>query len=211
MKALQLLNVETVIVFRTLSVVMVALGDVYFLNQSFSKAQIIGMMLICVGGLMYALADLNFNLVGYTWASAYLVGIVLNTVVIKQIFMNLPHMDNWEKTFYNNAMGLPLQMCMAVACEDSTLWYSGVSSLSWTGVSVVFGSCVMGFVISLAGTACRDAVSATAFNILGNLNKFVTILFSSILFGSQNSVLALSGLFVSLSGGAIYSLGDLLL
>ena len=90
MKALQFLHLETVIVFRTLSVVFVAAGDVYFLGQSFSSSKLCGMALICVGGLIYASTDLNFHMTGYLWAAGYLFATVFNTVYIKQVRRKTP-------------------------------------------------------------------------------------------------------------------------
>jgi drug/metabolite transporter (DMT)-like permease len=119
-------------------------------------------------------------------------------------------MGDWEKTYYNNLMGMPIQTFMAVSTENTGNFVSDVMLLNSTGLAIVLGSCVMGFGISLFGTICRNAVSATAFNILGNLNKFATIAFSAVFLGSRNSPTAISGLILSLVGGAVYSLGDVL-
>jgi drug/metabolite transporter (DMT)-like permease len=107
-------------------------------------------------------------------------------------------------------MGLPIQTVMAVSTEDTGQFLSDLMLLNAEGLAVVIGSCLMGFGISLAGTVCRNAVSATAFNILGNLNKFATIAFSAVFLGSRNSSTAILGLILTLVGGAVYSLGDIL-
>ena len=44
-------------------------------------------------------------------------------------------------------------------------------SSGWEGCIIVLLSCFVGTAISHAGTTCRDLLSATSFNVAGNLNK----------------------------------------
>jgi hypothetical protein len=57
------------------------------------------------------------------------------------------------------------------ATEDGGLYLESVMSSGWEGCTIVVFSCVVGTVISHAGTACRELLSATSFNVAGNLNK----------------------------------------
>ena len=54
MKALQLSNVETVIVFRACTPLCVSFLDYYFLNRNFpSRRSILSLSLICIGAYGY--------------------------------------------------------------------------------------------------------------------------------------------------------------
>ena len=66
-------------------------------------------------------------------------------------------------------------------------------------------SCVAGFGISISGILARDALSPTAFNILGNCSKPMTVVMSFFIFGAETSAAALIGLGLVLSAGILYS------
>mmetsp|Transcript_52005 Transcript_52005/g.161728 ORF Transcript_52005/g.161728 Transcript_52005/m.161728 type:complete len:104 (-) Transcript_52005:2-313(-) len=66
-------------------------------------------------------------------------------------------------------------------------------------------SCVIGLGISFSGTMCRDVLSATSFDVLGNCNKYLTLAFNSIVLGSSTTPLSLFGVLLALTGGALYS------
>ena len=65
MRALAYLNVETAIVFRSLSILIVALTDFLVMKESFSTESIFGMLLIFFGSLLYGYYDIFFDPHGY--------------------------------------------------------------------------------------------------------------------------------------------------
>eukprot|EP00658_Telonema_sp_P-2_P038081 TRINITY_DN2736_c0_g2_i2.p1 TRINITY_DN2736_c0_g2~~TRINITY_DN2736_c0_g2_i2.p1 ORF type:complete len:265 (+),score=68.12 TRINITY_DN2736_c0_g2_i2:134-928(+) len=87
MRALQLLNVETVLVFRTMTVLGVALGDFIFLNNRIQMVPLIGLFTITVGGFTYGIYDVSYNREGYFWATLYWGTMVLNSLYIKMVFI----------------------------------------------------------------------------------------------------------------------------
>lgn len=40
---------------------------------------------------------------------------------------------------------------------------------------VVLMSCIIGIGISISGFMCREAISATSFSVVGNMNKVLTV------------------------------------
>jgi hypothetical protein len=61
------------------------------------------------------------------------------------------------------------------AKEDGGLYFESVMSSGWEECTIIVLSCVIGTVISHAGTACRELLSATSFNVAGNLNKVLSL------------------------------------
>jgi len=59
--------------------------------------------------------------------------------------------------------------------------------------------------ISQTGSICRDALSATGFDVLGNSTKYATLLLSVLLWESPITSMSLMGVLVALTGGVVYS------
>jgi GDP-mannose transporter len=205
MKALQLLSVETVLVFRTMTVLGVAFGDRIFLGTIIDRISFLGLCTITLGGLTYGFYDVSYDSQGYFWAFLYWASMVGNALYIKTVFNNAQQMSTWEKSFLNNAMTVPLLTLHCIFNENMTQAMVDMQDLSLQGLGLVLLSCFMGLGISVAGTRCREVFSATAFDVLGNMNKFLSIALSQYLLGSIVSGQSLCGLVLALFGGILYS------
>jgi hypothetical protein len=178
MIALKYLTVETVVVFRTLSTFGVALGDRYFFGKQFSQPALVSMVVTVSGGMLYAISDAHFSGVGYFWGLMYFLATIYNGLYIKLIFTQSVDMSNWEKTYYNNLMALPVTLLLILFSESVPGIISSMLGMSIGGWLVILLSGVMGTAISVAGTNTRDLLTATSFNIAGNVNKFLSVGFS---------------------------------
>eukprot|EP00658_Telonema_sp_P-2_P039062 TRINITY_DN27928_c0_g1_i1.p1 TRINITY_DN27928_c0_g1~~TRINITY_DN27928_c0_g1_i1.p1 ORF type:complete len:337 (-),score=77.73 TRINITY_DN27928_c0_g1_i1:152-1162(-) len=205
MQALQLLNVETVLVFRTMTVLGVALGDYLLLGNRIETIPLVGLFTITIGGITYGMYDVSYNLAGYIWAVIYWATMVINALYIKAIFIKSESMTTWEKSFLSNVMTVPVLTMASAYFEGVPSCVAALFSMSAPGMMVVALSCVMGLGISVAGTRCRESFSATGFDVLGNMNKFISIGLSRTLLGSVVSSQSLIALIVALGGGFLYS------
>src|SRR2546430_2499724 len=71
-KALEYSNVETVIVFQTLTSLGVAYGDYKYLNTGMPSSNIlISLFIIVFGALCYVVTDSSFRIEGYFWVALY--------------------------------------------------------------------------------------------------------------------------------------------
>jgi drug/metabolite transporter (DMT)-like permease len=191
MKAVHLVTVETMMMFRSLTIVAVAIGDYFLLKTIINFREGFSCLVISVGGLIYASNDLNFHFEGYVWGAAYSFGMVVNSLYIKHCFNKHKDMSSWEKSFLNNLLATPAVLILAFAFEDS----STVLSLS----------CVMGLGISMSGTKCRDVLSATSFDVLGNCTKYLTLGLSALILNTHNSLISIFGICIALFGTVLYS------
>lgn len=205
MRALQLLNVETVMVFRTMTVLGVASGDVFLLKNSMNLVPFVGLLTITMGGILYGAYDISYNREGYIWASMYWFTMVANSLYIKMVFNVSSDMSTWEKSFLNNLLTVPVLGLWSAHSEGLQPCIAAFQALSTKGMMLVLLSCVMGLGISVAGTRCREVFSATGFDVLGNMNKINSIVMSRYLLGSMISTQSLCGLLVALFGGVTYS------
>ena len=118
MAAMRYLTVETLMMFRSVTIVLVAVGDFLVLGNALEPQQKVACIIISVGGIIYASNDVSFHLVGYLLASAYAVAMLANSIYTKFAFNQNKAMTTWEKSFLNNLLATPLMLVCVVALED---------------------------------------------------------------------------------------------
>ncbi|CAL9090541.1 unnamed protein product [Musa acuminata var. zebrina] len=202
-------NVDTFIVFRSLTPLLVAIADTAFRKQPCpSKLTFLSLVIILGGAIGYVMTDSAFTLTAYSWAIAYLITITTEMVYIKHMVTNLG-LNTWGFVFYNNLLSLmmaPVFWFVTGEYADVFAAY-GSSSGNWFDfiafVAVVL-SCVFGLLISFFGFAARKAISATAFTVTGVVNKFLTVAINVLIWDKHASQFGLICLLLTLVGGILY-------
>ncbi|KAK1282293.1 GDP-mannose transporter GONST4 [Acorus calamus] len=202
-------NVDTFIVFRSLTPLLVAVADTFFRKQPCpSKLTFFALVTILGGAVGYVATDSAFTLTAYSWAFTYLVTITTEMVYIKHMVTNLG-LNTWGFVFYNNLLSLMIAPLFWVLTGEYIDVFSAVksSSGSWfnTGTFVAVSlSCVFGLLISFFGFACRKAISATAFTVTGVVNKFLTVAINVLIWDKHASPFGLICLLFTIVGGVLY-------
>ncbi|XP_020247126.1 GDP-mannose transporter GONST4 [Asparagus officinalis] len=202
-------NVDTFIVFRSLTPLLVAIADTTFRKQPCpSKLTFLSLVIILGGAVGYVMDDSGFTLTAYSWAFAYLITITTEMVYIKHMVTNLG-LNTWGFVLYNNLLSLMLApLFWFVTGEYSDVFAAvGSSSGDWfemDALVAVMLSCVFGLFISFFGFAARKAISATAFTVTGVVNKFLTVAINVAIWDKHASPFGLVCLLFTLAGGVLY-------
>ncbi|WOL09200.1 hypothetical protein Cni_G17953 [Canna indica] len=202
-------NVDTFIVFRSLTPLLVAIADTTFRKQPCpSKLTFLSLVIILGGAVGYVITDSAFSLTAYSWAFAYLVTITTEMVYIKHMVTNLG-LNTWGFVFYNNLLSLmmaPIFWISTGEYSDVFMAYGSSSGNLFDSVAfiAVALSCVFGLLISFFGFAARKAVSATAFTVTGVVNKFLTVAINVMIWDKHANSLGLVCLLLTLVGGVLY-------
>jgi drug/metabolite transporter (DMT)-like permease len=205
MQMLAYINPETAVMFRTFSLVGVSFGDFIFFRKYFELNESISVLCVLVGGVLYAVSDIQFSLQGYKWGVLYVLSLTANLLILKAAFNSSKGVGDWEKTFYLNANGSLLLLAFVVLFEIDAEPQNPLTTNDFVGSSLLLSSCLLGLAIGYFASVTRDALSATAFDVLSNTSKFFTIALSVALFDSRLSYLSSIGLLISVSGGALFS------
>ena len=202
-------NVDTFIVFRSLTPLLVAIADTAFRKQPCpSKLTFSSLVIILSGAVGYVMTDSGFTLTAYSWALAYLVTITTEMVYIKHMVMNLG-LNTWGFVLYNNLLSLMLAPVFWIITGEYSDVYTAVGSSSGSSLSLeafvaVSLSCVFGFLISFFGFAARKAISATAFTVTGVVNKFLTVAINVLIWDKHAQPFGVICLLVTIAGGVLY-------
>lgn len=203
-------NVDTFIVFRSLTPLLVAMADTAFRNQPWpSKYTFMSLVVILGGAVGYVATDSGFTLTAYSWAFAYLITIVTEMVYIKHMVTNLG-LNTWGFVLYNNLLSLMLAPVFWILTGEYVEVFSaaldaGVSGLLiYDSIFAVGLSCAFGLAISFFGFAARKAVTATAFTVTGVVNKFLTVVINVLIWDKHATPVGLIFLLMTIVGGVLY-------
>ncbi|KAL6592381.1 hypothetical protein ACP70R_006605 [Stipagrostis hirtigluma subsp. patula] len=202
-------NVDTFIVFRSLTPLLVAIADTTFRKQPCpSKFTFISLVVILGGAVGYVMSDSAFNVTAYSWALAYLVTITTEMVYIKHIVTNLG-LNTWGFVLYNNLLSLMLAPIFWFVTGEHKSVFAAIESRGegWFQLDAFVAvalSCIFGLLISFFGFAARKAVSATAFTVTGVVNKFLTVVINVMIWDKHASPFGLVCLLFTIVGGILY-------
>ncbi|XP_074273889.1 GDP-fucose transporter 1 [Silene latifolia] len=203
-------NVDTFIVFRSCTPLLVAIADTLFRKQPLpSKLTFMSLLIILGGAFGYVATDSGFTLTAYSWALAYLVTITSEMVYIKHMVTNLG-LNTWGLVLYNNLLSLMIAPVFWVLTGEYSEVFGTLASSNegdWfdsTAFYAVSLSCVFGLLISFFGFAARKAISATAFTVTGVVNKFLTVVINVMIWDKHASLFGLVCLLLTIVGGVLY-------
>ncbi|XP_051145729.1 GDP-fucose transporter 1-like [Andrographis paniculata] len=205
-------NVDTFIVFRSLTPLLVAVADTAFRRQPCpSKLTFLSLVIILGGAVGYVATDNGFTLTAYSWAFAYLVTITTEMVYIKHMVTNLG-LNTWGFVLYNNLLSLLMAPLFWLITGEYAQVFSAINSSS-NGIADLFEpaafsavalSCLFGLLISFFGFAARKAISATAFTVTGVVNKFLTVAINVSIWDKHATPIGLICLLLTIVGGVLY-------
>ncbi|KAL5232042.1 hypothetical protein ABZP36_030818 [Zizania latifolia] len=202
-------NVDTFIVFRSLTPLLVAIADTAFRKQPCpSKLTFLSLVIILGGAAGYVMTDSAFTLTAYSWAAAYLVTITTEMVYIKHMVTHLG-LNTWGFVLYNNLLSLIIAPVFWFLTGEHLSVFRAIESRagSWFELDAFVAvslSCVFGLLISFFGFAARKAISATAFTVTGVVNKFLTVAINVMIWDKHASSFGLVCLLFTLAGGVLY-------
>jgi len=208
MKVLSMANVETVIVFRSCTPLAVAFFEFCFYERSLPTARSwISLLLITLGAFAYILTDREFQVRGmsaYYWASIWWVVLVFQLTYGKFLVTGLGLRSLWTPVLYTNTFSIPPALFvgyLAGEFEEARLQALELDSSGafWLGVS-----CLVGVCISWAGFWCQSLITATAYTVVGVMNKMLTVTVNVLIWDKHASNSGIAALLVCLMGGSLY-------
>jgi len=212
MKVLMTANVETVIVLRSCAPLCVSFTDYCFHQRALpSRRSVFAMIAIFVGASVYVYFEQSQQQVrkqsdesqeAYAWLASWFALLIFQLTYGKQLVTGLGLHSTWSPVLYTNALALVPTAGMGYLSGD----YDRLKTVDWTvaGVCWLLLSCVAGVAISWAGFKCQQVITATAYTVVGVMNKLLTVLVNVLIWDKHASPLGIAALCVCLCGGALY-------
>jgi len=201
-KILQHANVDTFIVFRASTPLLISVADYVFLGRELPNGRSWACLgLLLVGSVGYVLNDKFFKVDAYFWVVVWYAVFSFDQVYIKHKVDSVK-MSTWTQVYYTNSLAIiPLVTVLIVTGEIKTL-----TEFSWTVESQFWlvTSALMGVAIAYFSFMARAAVSATYFTVIGNVCKVLTVLINVFMWDLHATPPGLASLFVCLIGAYYY-------
>jgi len=208
LKSLPLVAIATVVAFRNMCTVVIAIVDYFFFGTKFSLRQVCALGLTSIGMVIYACQDINFNLVGYMWLVGNSLATILNTfwnkVYITKYTRELKIQTSYGVSLIQQVETLPIVFFLAVANnEGSSL--SEIVPLPFVTKIMLAATCAGGVLIGIAYPKCYSLFSGTSVVVASTANKAVSILLGMHLFGTILSPIQIIGLLICIVGSLWYA------
>lgn len=195
-------NIETFIVLRASTPIVISILDVQFLGKALpdrrSWVSIIGVF-ICA--LFYvSIEKSQFTVDSIFWLVSWYCVFCFDQIYIKHVCETV-QMTSWDRVWYTNTVPVVILFPLVLFIEDNvTINVDDIQE----NVSVVFSSCVMGVLMSYASFWARKEMSATAFSVIGNVCKVVSILLNYFVWDNHASLSGIAALMGCIGFAAFY-------
>lgn len=224
-KALRFLSIPVYTIFKNLTIILIAYGEVLWFGGSVSRMALLSFGLMVLSSIIAAWADIKHALeahgsgstsaqqlatlnAGYIWmmvnclsTAAYVLG------MRKRI--KLTNFKDFDTMFYNNLLTIPILLVASFVVED---WSSMnlaknfpavsrnaiIGAMIFTGLSSIF--------ISYTSAWCVRATSSTTYSMVGALNKLPIAISGLVFFDAPVTLPSVSAIFVGFVSGMVYAL-----
>ena len=206
MQALRHTNIETIILFRASTPLIVSVLDRACLGRDWpSLRSLLALSVLAAAAVGYVLSDNAFRMKGfgaYTWVSLYFATISIEMAYAKYIVGAVEFDSMWGPVLHNNLAAIPLMALLGMSSGELSV----LAQLPWDG-KLIFKlalSCVVAVGIGYSGWNCRRMVSASCFTVLGVGNKLLTVLVNNVIWKQSASPLGNFCLFICLLAAVSY-------
>ncbi|CAI7615643.1 GDP-mannose transporter [Penicillium manginii] len=224
-KALQFLSIPVYTIFKNLTIILIAYGEVLWFGGSVTAMTLFSFGLMVFSSLIAAWADIKHAVessgdtssavstlnAGYLWmlinclcTSSYVLG------MRKRI--KLTNFKDFDTMFYNNLLSIPVLLVATLLLED---WSSAnlarnfpeanrngiMIAMILSGASTVF--------ISYASAWCVRVTSSTTYSMVGALNKLPIALSGLIFFDAPCTFPSVSAICVGFVSGIVYAVAKI--
>ncbi|SCU88192.1 LANO_0D01376g1_1 [Lachancea nothofagi CBS 11611] len=212
-KALQHLAVPIYTIFKNLTIILIAYGEVLFFGGSVSAMELsafVVMVLSSVVATMGDQQDLSAKTAnqaqsateGYVWMFTNCIASALFVLIMRKR-IKLTNFKDYDTMFYNNILALPVLLISSIALED---WSPANLTTTFTNefltALVISGLASVG--ISYCSGWCVRVTSSTTYSMVGALNKLPIALSGLIFFDAPKNFLSIFSIFLGFLAGLIY-------
>lgn len=228
-KALQFLSIPVYTIFKNLTIIITAYGEVLWFGGTVTRMTLLSFGLIVLSSVIAAWADISHALNSYGHAStaasdqistlnAGYMWMILNCFCTSSYVLGmrkrikLTNFKDFDTMYYNNLLTIPLVLVSSLVLED---WSAAnvaknfpvesrnqlIFAMIVTGVSTVF--------ISYTSAWCVRVTSGATYSMVGALNKIPIAISGLIFFDAPITLPSVSAIAVGSASGIVYAIAKI--
>ncbi|PNS16153.1 hypothetical protein CAC42_4554 [Sphaceloma murrayae] len=224
-KALQFLSIPVYTIFKNLTIILIAYGEVLWFGGSVTGMALVSFGLMVLSSVIAAWADIQHALsahgtggkadaqiatlnAGYLWmgfncfcSAAYVLG------MRKRI--KLTNFKDFDTMYYNNLLSIPILLLCSIFLEN---WSSANLARNFPTEqrnSIIFAMVASGLssvFISYTSAWCVRVTSSTTYSMVGALNKLPIAISGLVFFDAPVTLASVSAIAVGFVSGMVYAL-----
>lgn len=219
-KALQFLPVPIYTIFKNLTIILIAYGEVLFFGGSVTSMELSSFLLMVLSSVVATWGDQQalksktvagaaaagasvFLNPGYFWMFTNCISSALFVLIMRKR-IKLTNFKDFDTMFYNNILGLPILLIASFCFED---WSSAnlATNLSNDSLTAMIISGMASVGISYCSGWCVRVTSSTTYSMVGALNKLPIALSGLIFFDAPKNFLSILSIFIGFLSGIVYA------
>lgn len=202
-KALQFTNVDTVIGLRLTMPLITSILEYVFLGRELPNRRSSLALLGVAGSFSFYVIDHgSLPYQSLLWLGLWYFWTIFEGVFVKHV-VTVSKLSVLSKTYYLNSFSTVILVLMAFTLESSRI-NDAFDSALYSVVALTL-SCVLGLGMSYLSFQLREEVSATTFNMIGNICKILTIAINSIVWKLHASAAGTTSIILCIGFTTMYS------
>ncbi|KAF2474214.1 UDP-galactose transporter [Lindgomyces ingoldianus] len=225
-KALKFLSIPVYTIFKNLTIILIAYGEVLWFGGSVTPMTLFSFGLMVISSVIAAWADIQHALSSFGEATSEATNAIstLNAGYLWMLFncfctasyilgmrkrIKLTNFKDFDTMYYNNLLTIPILLAASLFVED---WSSSnisknfpvekrntlIMAMIFSGLSSVF--------ISYTSAWCVRVTSSTTYSMVGALNKLPIAISGLVFFDAAVTFGSVSAIFVGFISGIVYAL-----
>ncbi|EXX52297.1 GDP-mannose transporter [Rhizophagus irregularis] len=216
-KSLQYLSIPVYTIFKNLTIILIAYGEVIWFDCSISRLTMTSFLLMVFSSIIAALSDSSSAVVksssitfdiGYLWMAFNCISSAAFVLTMRRRIRSTNFKD-FDTVYYNNLLSIPLLMTMSLMVEDwseKNFEKNLPEDIRTTLITAILFSGISAFGISYTSAWCVRVTSSTTYSMVGALNKLPVAASGMIFFGDPITTGNVSAIFVGFVAGILYSI-----
>ncbi|RMZ81483.1 hypothetical protein DV738_g2217, partial [Chaetothyriales sp. CBS 135597] len=223
-KALRFLSIPVYTIFKNLTIILIAYGEVLWFGGSVSSMALFSFGLMVLSSVVAAWADVKHALeshgsstgasdqlatlnAGYIWMLVNCLSSAAYLLCMRKR-IKLTNFKDFDTMFYNNLLTIPILLVSSFIVED---WSSTnlaknfppqvrnaiIGAMIFTGLASIF--------ISYTSAWCVRATSSTTYSMVGALNKLPIAVSGLIFFDAPVTIPSVTAIFIGFVSGIVYA------
>lgn len=217
-KAIQYLSVPVFTIFKNLTIIMIAYGELLWFNGSITPKIMFSFALIVLSSVVAAWSDLGAMaeftpqaLIGYFWMFANCFSNAAFVLFLRKR-IKLMNFTDLDTMFYNNLLSIPILAVWSLIFEDWSAENIARNFPPESRSSVILMMVVTGLLslgISYCSGWCVRVTSSTTYSMIGALNKLPIAVAGLIFFDSAVTFSSVFAIFLGFAAGLVYALAKI--
>ncbi|KAI9272511.1 golgi GDP-mannose transporter [Sporodiniella umbellata] len=217
-KALQYLRIPIYTIFKNLTIILIAYGEVLWFGGNVTRLMLVSFGLMVFSSVIAGWSDINDTLstvvefdttiAGYFWMGTNCITSAAFVLYMRKR-IKLTNFKDFDTVFYNNFISIPLLIIPSFIFED---WSAENLAINFPSdirqqmiVAMVFSG-ASAFAMSYASAWCVRTTSSTTYSMVGALNKLPIAASGMLFFNDPPTFGSVLAIIVGFVAGIVYSL-----